>query len=173
MKINLQTIKKIKYLIQKLFILLGIITIVSLGVWDYYYNNGTGGAGGTQAGTNVFPGNPPAPTASNPTPQTISIIDNQTEVNRLIPPISRYEGPISPSIGASTDAWGGSSPINNTPILTETLPNTYNSSTSAWGSNEATTSNTSPTHPNPRLARDYDRLFQKPEGSTYQAGGSS
>ena len=31
---------------------------------------------------------------------------------------------------------------------------------------------TSPTHPDPRLARDYDRLFQLPEDSTPGAGGS-
>lgn len=58
----------------KLFIIVGAVILIGVGVW-YYYNGGFGGPG--SAGNPIVVPNPPAPTSNVPL-QPISITDNQT-----------------------------------------------------------------------------------------------
>jgi hypothetical protein len=176
---------------KNIIILISVLALVGVGVWYFYYNSGSGGAGGTQAGTNqIIPGNPPAPNVNNvpqpttvpqttPVPQAISITDNQTGPNRFevldrldnlryTGRVSRLGDPLSPS---ATNAWGSASIETPIATSTETVAEASSSTTQAWGSSSgASTTRTSPTHTDPMLAAEYDRLFPRLES---QAEASS
>lgn len=80
-------------------------------------------------------------------------IDQYEELRqRLMPPLPAYQAAQPATIETPI------APTNKT--VTE-------ASSSTEG---ASISNTSPTHPNPRAAEDYDRFFQRPESSSTPAG---
>lgn len=157
---------------RNLFILLGVLALVGVGVWYFYYNNGTGSAGG---GNNNIPpagGLPPVAPTDNVAGLTeaqrierldmierlrlsgrISMAEYDNARERLLPPLPAYQAPtVDPTID----------PIEN-------IAEASGSNSQAVGS----TSRTSPTHPDPRLARDYNRLFQLPEDLSPQAEAST
>lgn len=149
---------------KKKWIIIGVITfaVIGLGYWYYYYSGNVGGGaagggGGNPGNPAMFIPNPPAPSVpSVPSNTTSSAIDATHRIS-----ITDNQSINNPFPVLDSQLIDNSLPVTNTPNVVQ-------------GTNEAaTTSNSSPTHPDPRLARDYDRLFQKPESSTSQAGGSS
>lgn len=150
---------------RNLFILLGIITIVGVGIWYFYFNGNStvGGNGNIPPAGNIPPFNPTDYVAGLTEAQRVEQLDiierlrlagriSMAEYDNLreryLPPLPQYQAP-------TVDA-------------TETVIEASSSNTQAQGS----TSRSSPTHPDPNLAKEYNRLFQLPEGSTPGASGS-
>ena len=128
---------------KNLYILLGVLTLIGVGIWYYYYYyNGTGGAqaGGTQTGGNILPPNPPAGNIITinldelvgdlTDAQRLDIIDRLNELRMagrltreqydhfrelVLPSLPVYHGPIPPS---ATDVLTSAS--IETPIVAPT-----------------------------------------------------
>ena len=185
LKENIETDKNKIFNRKNIYIILGVLTLVGLGIWYYYYNNNTGGAGGVQTGGGIFPPNPPAgnvnpaPEATNP----ILIIDNQTssirhrvldtlDGLRLKGRLSRegydplrqqvLSAPETPLSAAVTENLGSSNLETPLSSSTETAAEPSSSGSQIRGS----TTRTSPTHPNPIVEQERERLFPHPDSST-------
>lgn len=146
---------------KKKWIIIGVITFaaIGLGYWYYYYSgNVGGGAAGGGGGNPGNPGNPGVFIPNPPAPSVPSVPSNTT--SSTIDAIHQ--------IGITDNQT-----VDNPMPVTNTE---YSASSVVQGTNEAATSNassSSPTHPDPRLARDYNRLFHYPDSSTSQAGAST
>ena len=149
-----------------LYILLGVLTLLGIGIWYYYYNNGTGGGNNNIPPAGGLPPVNPTDTVAGFTEaqrvEQLDIIErlrlagriSMTEYDhlreRFLPPLPAYQGPtVDPTI-ESIETVAESS--NTQPLRS--------------------TTRSSPTHPDPNLAKEYNRLFQLPEGSTPGASGS-
>lgn len=109
----------------------------------------------------------------NITPEHYNHLREQV-LTTLPNPESALSASVSEAISSSTFE----APVASTSQAVAESSTTSSSSTtqavgSSEGSTSTTTTRTSPTHPDPRLARDYDRLFQRPEGSSSNLSESS